>query len=311
MSVFIEMRLPDAYSPRTTEMSPLRLRGRRRRKRASGRRSRSCMMPRHRAKNGPRGRGGRCRASCHASTVPQVFADSAPGPVTGLQMTAATADSVSVSWSARQPVACRPDTKCGTRLGQRVVGPPSPLSSPQPRRRCQPGLLAGMRCRWLRSTVSVGGASSACAVLAGGAVDCWGVVIPAPTPPAPSSSSGTPVPVSGIAGATSVGVGWNAACALLAGGTVDCWGDSGSFFANSSTPTPVAGITGATSLSVGLYSACAVQPSGVIGCWGRLGGDPFMGDRWWPDMEDRCESGKFARCGLCRRRVLARLLYSG
>jgi len=116
----------------------------------------------------------------------------------------------------------------------------------------------------------------ACAVLSGGAVECWGY----DGYGALGDGSGNPlvtgpIAVSGITTATAVAVGVNAACALLADGTVQCWGvggvgqlGNGTLTSAQLTPTTVTGIGSATSISVSGNTACAVLANHTIECWG-------------------------------------------
>jgi alpha-tubulin suppressor-like RCC1 family protein len=127
------------------------------------------------------------------------------------------------------------------------------------------------------------GEEFACAVIAGGTVECWGdnrlgelgnAIVDASATP----FSSTPVAIQGLSGATAVAAGVYAACAVLSGGTVECWGYNGSgqlgnpgVTANSSaTPVAVSGLTGVTALSLGIESefACALLSGGSIECWG-------------------------------------------
>jgi alpha-tubulin suppressor-like RCC1 family protein len=138
--------------------------------------------------------------------------------------------------------------------------------------------------------VSVG-SYSACAVTAGGAVQCWGASGALGSSAAPTlclfpgdSGSGTfcstvPEPVTGLtSGATGVSVSDRDACAVTAGGGVQCWGIDDSAYgilgdgtgASSVTPVQVSGLTsGVTAVSVwGDPSACALTASGGVRCWG-------------------------------------------
>ena len=109
------------------------------------------------------------------------------------------------------------------------------------------------------ATAISAGAFSACALLSGGTVECWG---------------NNPVAVSGLSGATAISVGGLSTCALLSGGTIECWGDNSygelgdGTTTNSTTPVAVSGLSGATAISVGEESACALLSGGTVQCWG-------------------------------------------
>jgi alpha-tubulin suppressor-like RCC1 family protein len=118
--------------------------------------------------------------------------------------------------------------------------------------------------------------SEACAVLAGGTVECWGYDGYGGLGDGSGSTLVTgPIAVSGITTATAVAVAENDACALLANGTVQCWGQggngqlgNGTTPADVLTPVTVSGITTATAITVGGVSACALLANGTIQCWG-------------------------------------------
>jgi hypothetical protein len=109
-----------------------------------------------------------------------------------------------------------------------------------------------------------GGGAIACAVVTGGAVECWG------SGPVVNSTA-TPVPIAGLSsGVTAVSVGTSGACAITAGGGVTCWG-SGEYV-RPTDPVQVADSSaGATALSVGTEAACIVAAGGGVMCWGSNG----------------------------------------
>ena len=143
----------------------------------------------------------------------------------------------------------------------------------------------GTDASWSSAPVNVVGIHSAtalavgwkhsCALLANGAVQCWGHAQSGQLGDGTTTTfSGVPVAVRGINNATGVATGAYFSCALLATGAVQCWGygDSGELgsgtFADSSVPVPVTGISAAVALTAGGFHACAVLGSGSTQCWG-------------------------------------------
>jgi alpha-tubulin suppressor-like RCC1 family protein len=100
-----------------------------------------------------------------------------------------------------------------------------------------------------------------CALLATGAVDCWGANHVGQLGNGTLRDSYTPVQVSGITDATSVAAGGQRACAVLKLGKLVCWGQQ------VLTPTAVI-IPPVTSVSVAWITTCAVLVSGEARCWG-------------------------------------------
>ena len=103
-----------------------------------------------------------------------------------------------------------------------------------------------------------------CAVVAGGAIRCWGSNYTGELGNGvQASSSYVPVNVTGLSGATQVAAGLDHSCALFAGGTVKCWGGGYGL-----TPVDVVGVSGATQVASGEQHACALAAGGTVKCWG-------------------------------------------
>ncbi len=133
------------------------------------------------------------------------------------------------------------------------------------------------------TAVSVGDAY-ACALLASGAVRCWGGNTAGQLGNGSSLPSVTPVEVSRITHATAVAAGATHACAIVAG-AVQCWGanDRGqlgvetttelcgsgtSALACARTPVAVAGLHHVVELVAGDAHTCARAQDGTVSCWG-------------------------------------------
>lgn len=120
--------------------------------------------------------------------------------------------------------------------------------------------------------------SHSCALLAGGAIQCWGANQAGQLGNGTISSSppfGVPAPVvvSGINDATQIASGTSHACARRAGGTVSCWGDNNyrqlsGTSDGSSVPVPVAGVNDAAQVIAGDYHSCVRRSGGTVSCWG-------------------------------------------
>jgi alpha-tubulin suppressor-like RCC1 family protein len=157
-----------------------------------------------------------------------------------------------------------PDTCCPeTGDGGVCASPPAPCS------------MAPIAVGSITSAIAVSvGTESACALLAGGTVQCWGDNTYGQLGDGTATSSSIPVAVRGLTGAMAVSVNSYSACALLTGGTVQCWGWNATgqlgnaTMTNSSTPVAVSGLTGATVIAAGYMSACAVLSEGTVQCWG-------------------------------------------
>jgi alpha-tubulin suppressor-like RCC1 family protein len=137
--------------------------------------------------------------------------------------------------------------------------------------------------------VSVGD-NHACALLATGAVKCWGsnsgYKLGIQTAPDSCNLNRevcalAPITVSGITSVQQIEAGANNTCALKTDGTVYCWGSYGvgmlgtNASSDSYSPVQIAGLSGATNLKVGSGYACAIIASGQIKCWGTNSNGQF------------------------------------
>jgi alpha-tubulin suppressor-like RCC1 family protein len=129
------------------------------------------------------------------------------------------------------------------------------------------------------TAVSVG-ELSACAITAGGGVECWGNNSVGELGNGSTTDSATPVPVSGLASSVSaVSVGFYLACAIENGGVL-CWGVNAAgalgepAYGDGSTvrslvPVKIPGLaSGVTAVGVGDGYACALTVDGAVLCWG-------------------------------------------
>lgn len=121
--------------------------------------------------------------------------------------------------------------------------------------------------------VAIGG-SSACAVLASGAVQCWGDNSYGQLGDGGRESRLVPAAVPGLAEVVEVDVGDAHACARKRDGTVWCWGQ-GSDGAlgtggnqNARSPALVAGVPPAQDIGTSGGNTCMVATDGGVWCWG-------------------------------------------
>ena len=225
-----------------------------------------------------------------ASGAVQCWGSSPVASKSGYPMTIPGLESGATAISAGNLYACALTTngavQCwGDNLNTRSMSPVTVV----------PGLESGIVAVSVGSTPGHSPESfSACALTAGGAVQCWGDNTYGQLGNGSSgvSSSGTgvvsypseavPVPVTGLDnGATAISVGGVDACAVTAGGAVQCWGDNtyGQLgvdpmaLAFSAVPVTVPGLTsGVTAVSVGDGAACALTAGGQVTCWGNAWG---------------------------------------
>lgn len=127
--------------------------------------------------------------------------------------------------------------------------------------------------------IDAGGAHT-CAVLADGAVRCWGYnssgqIGDMDTPANLFAAATTPVDVDGLSDAARVAGGGAFTCALRSGGAVVCWGANGNRQLGSpgaDRQVPGADVvlaSSASAIATGGYHACALGPALPLTCWGR------------------------------------------
>ena len=118
-----------------------------------------------------------------------------------------------------------------------------------------------------------------CAIMAGGAMKCWGNNSDGVLGDGTTIQRTTPVNVVGLSGAAwSVSSGFDHACARLVDGKTECWG--GDFFSQlgvggscafpCTTPTELTTLgTSALNIAVGTFHGCATTTDGGVKCWGH------------------------------------------
>jgi alpha-tubulin suppressor-like RCC1 family protein len=126
------------------------------------------------------------------------------------------------------------------------------------------------------ATAIAAGGYHTCAIVSGGAVDCWGLNSSGQLGDGTTTNRSSPVSVSGISGASAIAAGYDYTCALISD-SVSCWGGntygqlgngtSGSS-TSSATPVAVSGLSGATAITAGFDHTCALLTGGSIQCWG-------------------------------------------
>jgi alpha-tubulin suppressor-like RCC1 family protein len=123
--------------------------------------------------------------------------------------------------------------------------------------------------------LSVGRSNAqACAVLASGAVHCWGENDQGQLGNGTSDPAAFPTPVVGIDDATQVATGIAFTCVVRATGAVSCWGDNAAgTLGNGATtdsllPVAAIGLDDVIAIDAAGQFACALRASGGVACWG-------------------------------------------
>jgi alpha-tubulin suppressor-like RCC1 family protein len=136
-----------------------------------------------------------------------------------------------------------------------------------------PGVGSGV------TSVSAGG-ETACAILASGAVECWGDNTSGQIGDGTTNYANVPVSVVGLpAAAAEISSGYQHTCVVTVNGAALCWGNN-SFgqlgdgsATNSSTPVAVESLqSGVTSITASGDNTCAITTTGGAKCWGGYSG---------------------------------------
>lgn len=128
----------------------------------------------------------------------------------------------------------------------------------------------------LQATQIVAGQATACAVVVGGGVKCWGSGYNGRLGNGSDLDSASPVDVAGLqSGVTKIAGNTNGSFCAIQNGAAKCWGYNGNGQLGNGTydeawvPTQVSGMaSGVTDIALGTYHSCAVQ-SGAVKCWGN------------------------------------------
>ncbi len=110
-----------------------------------------------------------------------------------------------------------------------------------------------------------------CAVVANGAVKCWGYNMYGQLGNGKKVDTNAAVDVSGLSGAKQVSMDINFTCAAMNNGAVKCWGVGGALggaATSSSTPVDVTNIANVVAIASGDNHSCAVINDGTMKCWG-------------------------------------------
>ena len=152
-------------------------------------------------------------------------------------------------------------------------------------------LAAGLSSRGLQPaaanaltgvTMAAGGAAHTCAIVQGGAVDCWGWNRSGQLGDGTTTDRPYPVPVPGMNGATLLATGAAHTCVYTPSAGVRCWGlniygqlglgtdEQCALAACSTVPVTVANLSDEIlSIGAGVSHTCVLTAAGGVKCWGR------------------------------------------
>ena len=119
------------------------------------------------------------------------------------------------------------------------------------------------------------GGFHSCAILASGAVACWGFDKLGQLSGITGTASATPLTGGAITTPSrSIAAGGYHSCSV-AGGAVQCWGSNsngqignGSFSGGTTSVTTVTGVAAASIVTAGAYHTCVVDGISTVRCWG-------------------------------------------
>lgn len=113
-----------------------------------------------------------------------------------------------------------------------------------------------------------------CALVAGGAVKCWGLNSYGQIGNGTLTDAYTATAVTGITGAIGISASERHTCALFPDNSAKCWGDNEFFQLGDGTgvdrtaPVPVANLNDGVGIAAGGNHTCALVISGHLRCWG-------------------------------------------
>ncbi len=122
------------------------------------------------------------------------------------------------------------------------------------------------------ATALVTGAEHSCALLADGAVKCWGRNNASQLGSAISDYSASPVAVPGVANAKAISAAGQHSCAVVADGGVQCWGTygEGGLSVTFTSPIVIGGVANAVSVTSSRDTDCALLSDATVACFNPL-----------------------------------------